>query len=173
MALLDNLLDGGRASREGAALLLAVTDASRQDELFGEGRLPDTLEGRLESLTLHGCLALTRLNKEPRLRRRAQAFTDQLFRNIDAGLRESGVGDLSVPRRMRAIASQFYGRLGAYSAALEAGDGAALKDALSRNTGVPAFASALAAHALRVAATQAEQPADVLSTGAGWPAAPG
>lgn len=173
MALLDNLLDGGRAAREGAALLLAVTDASRQPELYGEGRLSDTLEGRLDALTLHGCLALARLKKEPKLRRRAQAFTDQLFRNIDAGLRESGVGDLSVPRRMRAIASQFYGRLGAYSAALEAGDDAALADALTRNTGAGAFAAALAAHMRRVAALQAEQPADALSTAAAWPAAPG
>lgn len=173
MGLLDDLLDGGRASRDGAALLLAVTDASRQPELFGEGRLPDTLEGRLESLTLFASLALVRLQKEPHLKRRAAAFTDQLFRNIDAGLREAGVGDLSVPRRMRSIASQFYGRLGAYAAALEAGDEAALADALARNMAAGAFAPALAAHGQRIAEAQAAQSADVLSTAAGWPSAPG
>jgi len=172
MALLDNLLDGGRAAREGAALLLAVSDASRQPGLFGDQRLADTLEGRLESLTLHASLALVRLQKEPDLKRRAAAFTDQLFRNIDAGLRESGVGDLSVPRRMRTIASQFYGRLGVYAAALDANDEAALTEALARNTGAPAFAPALAAYARQTAQAQAEFGADALSTEAGWPPAP-
>lgn len=173
MALLDNLLDGGRSAREGAALLLAVTDASRQPALYSEGRLADTMEERLESLTLHASLALVRLQREPALKRRAAAFTDQLFRNIDAGLREAGVGDLSVPRRMRAIASQFYGRLGVYAAALEANDEAALAQALARNTTAPAFAPALAAYARDVAQTQAGQGADALSTEAGWPPAPG
>ncbi|MEZ6021914.1 MAG: ubiquinol-cytochrome C chaperone family protein [Hyphomonadaceae bacterium] len=56
----------------------------------------------------------------------AQAFTDTLFRFFDAGLREAGVGDLTVPKRMHKLAASFYGRLNAYVAAIEAEDRPAL-----------------------------------------------
>lgn len=169
MGGLADLLSGGKGARAAEDLLLAVSEASRRPALYeGAARAADTMEGRLEMLTLHACLALIRLEAEPGERALAQRFTDMLFRHIDAGLRESGVGDLSVPRRMRQIAGQFYGRLGAYSGALKTGDGAALADVLARNAG----AAALSDYVRAVHAAQAAAPAAALRTAAGWPAAP-
>lgn len=144
-----------RAARDGAALLQAVIEASRRPELFGEGRVPDTLEGRFELLTLHAFLALRRLGGAPDARPLAQAFTDVFFRHLDAGLRESAVGDLAVPKRMRALAGAFYGRLGAYEQALNSGDPDALAAALGRNIlgeETAGFARTLADHTLTLAA---------------------
>jgi cytochrome b pre-mRNA-processing protein 3 len=125
-----------------------VAAASRAPELYLEAGMPDTVEGRLESLTLHGLLAMRRLGALPPPGAEvAQEFTDTLFRHVDHGLRELGVGDVTVPKRMKAIARNFYGRVGAYAPALDAADAGALAAALERN--IPGVDGAkLAAYAL-------------------------
>ncbi len=163
-----------RADTDAARLLTAVTAASRRTDLFGEGRAPDTLDGRFELMTLHASLALFRLRAEPALAPLAQAFTDKLFRQFDAGLREEGVGDTSVPKRMRSMASSFYGRLGVYTAAFGARDDAALAAAIGRNilgAETHAFAPVLAALAMAAAERQAQAPVETLLAAGGWPAA--
>lgn len=165
-----------RASQDAVRLLEAVTEASRRPPLFAAGRIPDTLEGRFEAMALHGSLALIRLRADERAGPLAQTFTDKLFRAFDAGLREQGVGDLSVAKRMRALAASFYGRLSAYGAAIEAGDTAPLAAALGRNVFADeahAFAPILADHVLTVAHAQAEAAVDALFSARGWPQPPG
>jgi cytochrome b pre-mRNA-processing protein 3 len=157
-------------------LLEAVTEASRRSALFAAGRIPDTLEGRFEAMALYGSLALIRLRADEGAAPLAQTFADTLFRAFDAGLREGGVGDLSVPKRMRALAASFYGRLSVYGAAIEAGDPAPLAAALGRNVFADeahAFAPVFAEHVLAVARTQAEAPVDALFSASGWPQFPG
>ena len=161
-----------RANVDAARLLTAVTAASRNPAFFGAGKVADTLEGRFELMTLNAVLALTRLRADPGLAPLAQAFTDQLFRQFDAGLREEGVGDTSVPKRMRRMAGAFYGRLDAYATAIGARDDAALAAALSRNAlaaDAHPFAAALAAYALATASSQAEATVEALFSEVGWP----
>lgn len=162
-----------RADRDAELLLGAVVQIARQPSFFGAGRAPDTLAGRFELMTLHASLALIRLRTEPALAPLAQSFTDKLFRSFDAGLREDGVGDLTVPKRMRKIASDFYGRLNAYAAALERPDAVALAGALARNGAAgEAFSSTLAAYAFAARDEQAGRPVTDLMRLDGWPAAP-
>lgn len=63
----------------------------------------------------------------------AQATFDQMFANMEQNLRELGVGDATVPRRMKDMVQAFYGRATAYDNALRAGDVAGLRQALQRN----------------------------------------
>lgn len=125
------------------ALYTRVAEASRQPWLYLDARIPDTVEGRLESLMLHAFLTMRRLKALPEpAPQAAQDFVDLLFQHVDHGLRELGVGDVVVPKRMKKIAQNFYGRVQAYSAPLDEEDGEALGAALARN--VPqADASAL------------------------------
>lgn len=142
------------AAEAAMRLLTTVNGVARQPGFYAEGRVPDTLEGRMELVFLHASLALMRLRGDPAAAALAQAFTDRLFRNLDEGLREVGVGDLSVPRKMRQIASSFYGRLAAYEAALAEGE-AAMTEALVRNvfkSREASFAAALASYAVGTAA---------------------
>lgn len=164
-----------RASRDAERLLAAVTQASRRPALFGAGRIPDTLEGRFEAMAVHGALALIRLERDPGAGPLAQLFTDRLFRGFDAGLREAGVGDLSVPKRMRRLAGDFYGRLSAYSGAIGGDDEAALARVLGRNVFVDeghAFAPSLAKYVLSAAQAQAQAPVEALFSASGWPQIP-
>lgn len=57
-------------------------------------------------------------------------------------MRELGIGDQGVPKRMKKFAGMFYGRLEAYAAALDASDATALAAALARNIYPQADASA-------------------------------
>ncbi len=159
-----------RADEDAESLLKAVTDASRQPDLFGEGRVPDSMDGRFELMTVNASLALFRLRAEPDLRPLAQSFTDKLFKLFDAGLREAGTGDTSVPKRMAKMAGDFYGRLDAYGSALE--DPAKLEAALARNVWrleSHPFASALAQYVANSARVQANAPISAMFAAEGWP----
>lgn len=162
-----------RADADAARLLAAVTVVSRRTNLFGAGRAPDTLDGRFELMALNASLALFRLRAESGLEPLSQAFTDQLFRQFDAGLREEGVGDTSVPKRMHRMAGDFYGRLSAYTMAIGARDRAGLAAAIGRNVlgdERHPFAANLASLALATAECQAGAPVEALLDVDGWPA---
>lgn len=163
-----------RADEDAEKLLSAVTQVSRQAGFYGPGRAPDTIEGRFELMTLHATLALIRLKADPGALPLAQSFTDKLFRQFDAGLREDGVGDLTVPKRVRKLAGDFYGRLEAYGLGLAADDLDELQAAFERNIlgeGAP-FAGALAQYASEVTKRQAEAPVEALFRLDGWGVAP-
>jgi cytochrome b pre-mRNA-processing protein 3 len=128
-------------------LYLALSDAARRPGFFADLGVPDTVEGRFDLLTLHVFVALRRLKSLPDpAGDLAQDLVDALFRHFDMALRELGVGDISVPKRMKTLAGAFYGRGKAYEQALgQATDGdAALAEALARNlfAGRPAVADA-------------------------------
>ena len=59
-------------------------------------------------------------------------FFDRFCDDMDANLREMGVGDLTVPKRMQAFGEAFYGRAAAYDVAFDAGGDAPAK-ALCKN----------------------------------------
>ena len=111
-----------------------IVAAARRPALFLDFDAPDTLEGRFEMIALHAGLAIRRLSAIPGVGREiAQELADCVFRHFDDGLREMGVGDTAVPRRMKRLAEAFYGRSRAYGEALEAPAGDRLARALARN----------------------------------------
>lgn len=161
-----------RANLDADRLLLAVSAVSRQPALFAPSRIPDTLRGRFEAMALLGSLAMIRLRVEPNTEALAQAFTDKLFSGFDAGLREAGTGDLAVAKRMRGLAGSFYGRLAAYSTAIEASDAPALARAIGRNVfgeETHPAAGELASYALGLARTHTQGPLESMFEAEGWP----
>ena len=111
----------------------AIVAQSRQPAFYTHFDVADSMEGRLELLILHTFLVCHRLKGEGEAGRAAsQAAFDAFLDDLDRTLRELGVGDLSVPKRMKKIGQAFYGRTAAYDAALNQ-DGNALEIALARN----------------------------------------
>ncbi|WP_173931336.1 ubiquinol-cytochrome C chaperone family protein [Chelativorans sp. Marseille-P2723] len=116
------------------ALYGEIVAAARQPRFYSEWQVADTPLGRFEMLSLHLFLFLHRLRSgKDDLREVAQEVTDQFFTDVDHSLRELGIGDLGVPKRMKKLARMFYGRLSAYGEAIDAGDVEALAAALKRN----------------------------------------
>ena len=114
-------------------LYLSIVAASRQPALYADLGIPDTFEGRFECLSLHAILALRRLQHcEDPGSAMAQHLVDTVFKHFDRTLREMGVGDTTVPKRMKTMAEAFGGRSAAYALALR-GDRELLVEALARN----------------------------------------
>lgn len=108
----------------------AIVAAARRPAFYAQWNVPDTLDGRFDMLALHTYLVLDRLKgEESRFR---QDLVDEFFSDMDRSLRELGVGDVSVGKKVRKMAEVFYGRVTAYDAAL-AGEDGALAAALARN----------------------------------------
>jgi cytochrome b pre-mRNA-processing protein 3 len=115
-----------------AALYARTAQAARAPELFEACGIPDTLDGRFDSLALHAAVMIDRLRREPDGENLAQAFFDVMFRHLDLTLREIGVQDLGVGRRIKVMAEGLHGRALAYRAVL-AGGPTPLSEVLRRN----------------------------------------
>jgi cytochrome b pre-mRNA-processing protein 3 len=107
--------------------------AQAREPLFYQAMgVPDTVNGRFDMVLLHLWIVLRRLRAAAGGAGLAQALFDHFCGDMDANLREMGVGDLNVPKRMHKFGEAFYGRSAAYDVALEAG-GEPLAQALCRN----------------------------------------
>jgi cytochrome b pre-mRNA-processing protein 3 len=149
------------------ALYGAIVAQARSVAFYADYRVPDTVEGRFDLIVLHLVLLLNRFGRQAESARGlgqellgqellGQELFDAFCRDLDANLREMGVGDLAVPKRMQAFAEAFYGRQAAYRAALDASDQRAFEKALARNifpAGDEAGAAQLARYA-RAAVTR-------------------
>jgi cytochrome b pre-mRNA-processing protein 3 len=159
-----------RHDRVGFALYGAAVRAARAPYFYTELGVADTLDGRFDLVGLHVCLLIRRLGElaEPGPAV-AQAVFDAMFSDMDVNLRELGVGDLSVGKRVRAMWEALHGRARAYEQPLAAGDAAALAASLARNVwrgAAPAGApDRLAALALAQAAHLAALPPAALLAG--------
>ncbi|MGG5808177.1 ubiquinol-cytochrome C chaperone family protein [Falsiroseomonas sp. CW058] len=157
--------------RAGFSLYAAAVAAARDPGLFGTFGVPDTLDGRFDLVSLHAALLIRRVRRDPDPRGKdlAQAVFDAMFADMDVNLREMGVGDLAVGKRVKRMWEAFHGRAAAYEAALDSGDAAALAEALARNVwrgeAPGAAAAGLAAHAIAADAVLAAQPFSALVEG--------
>jgi cytochrome b pre-mRNA-processing protein 3 len=175
---LDRFFRSKPATLAGRALYDASALQARQPVFYTDFGAPDTLEGRFELYTLHVVLLLDRLRDagsgaaEVR-----QAVFDAYVRGLDDALREIGVADTSVGKKMKKLAGAFYGRLRAYEAAFAAlpdqGDLRALSGRTLFDQADDARAPALATYVLSTRAALGAQGAESLIGGAApaWGAA--
>tara|TARA_R110002051_G_scaffold295226_1_gene360936 strand:+ start:51 stop:578 length:528 start_codon:yes stop_codon:yes gene_type:complete len=132
--MLKNLLRSRPAAVDGNALYgLAVIQARRPDFYTRLG-VDDRIDARFELYTLHVLLLVLRLRDDgDRGGEAAQILFDTYVSALDNSLRELGVGDVSVGKKMRKLGESLYGRMTAYEAPLRAGDEDALAASLARN----------------------------------------
>lgn len=163
----------GDAQRTAVELYGRVVTAARQSALYRELGVADTTEGRFEMVALHLFLALEALRR-PHVATEAsddavQRLTIEAFvTDMDDCMREMGVGDLTVPKKVKRAAAGFYQRSADYRAALAAPDDAALAAALTAHVwngaDAGAHALALAAYVRRTAASlSGAEPRDVFT----------
>ncbi len=123
-----------RFERAGYELYGAAVAAARQPWFYRVLGVPDTLDGRFDLVGLHAFLVIRRLSALPPPGPDvSQAVFDAMFADMDINLREMGVSDLTVGKRVKAMWEAFHGRATAYEAALAKTDDIALAEALARN----------------------------------------
>ena len=98
----------------------AIVEQARNPAFYTRYGVPDTIDGRFEMIVLHLFLYFFRIGEtDTALRELRQDVFDVFTSDMDRSLREMGVGDLSVPKKMKVVAESFYGHLKAYEAALK------------------------------------------------------
>ena len=179
MSLWRRLTGRRRGPAEDAKRLYdAVVAGARRRGFYAAGGVPDTLDGRFELLALHAYLVLRRLKGESAAGEIGQALFDAMFLDMDESLREIGVGDLSVGRRVKQMAEAFYGRIAAYDEGLATADPKPLEAALARNLygtlgQAPAALAAMASYVRTAADRLAAIPAArLIEAGLAFPATP-
>lgn len=111
-----------------------LTAIARNPAFYARMHVPDTVMGRFEMLCVVMVLFFRRTDgKGPALQHLAQDVVDTFFEDMDHSLRELGIGDQSVPKRMKKLARMFYGRAKSYGTALNEGSAETLSAALHRN----------------------------------------
>ena len=154
----------------GRTLYASAVEQSRKKALYRDLGAPDTVEGRFEIYSLHVILLLDRFAAAgPPAKAASQALFDTYVKALDNALREMGVGDLSVGKKMRKLGEAFYGRAkssqGAFAALPDRGP---MEEFLSRTVyaGVEAPpAAALAAYVVAQRDHLAAQPLERLLEG--------
>ncbi|MEH6403158.1 MAG: ubiquinol-cytochrome C chaperone family protein [Sneathiella sp.] len=130
---LKNIFGFGSGRKAAEDLYAEVVHQSRQPVFYLEAEVPDTVDGRFEMISLHAFLLMRRLKfDESNMGVLSQDVFDLMFADMDQSLREIGVGDLAVGKRVKEMAKVFYGRVVSYETALDGGD-EVLEEALLRN----------------------------------------
>lgn len=127
-----------RASRRETATDLYgnVVTQARNPVFYAEMGIPDTLEGRYEMVVMHLALVLERLRTEGEAGIALSRETIETFvADMDGSMRELGVGDLTVPKKVKSAAAGFYARADAFRQALA-------QEAAAARTGALDFAIA-------------------------------
>jgi cytochrome b pre-mRNA-processing protein 3 len=170
MMFFDRFFKPKPAQAAGRALYAAAVTQARSTGLYADLQVPDTVEGRFEIYTVHVFLLLDRLRRQgEQASDTSQVLFDTYVRSLDDALREMGVGDLSVGKKMRRLGEAFYGRVKSYETAFEAlPDTATLEALLARTVYAEAEGSAaadLGAYILAQRQDLAGQPLEALLAG--------
>jgi cytochrome b pre-mRNA-processing protein 3 len=173
-SMLKSLFKPRPAVVAGRALYARAVAQARTPALYVDLSVPDTPEGRFEAYSLHVYLLLERLKGHgEQAAETAQALFDTYVSDLDHALRELGVGDLSVGKKIRKLGEAFYGRVRSFEAALAAlPETAELEAVLARTvyaSGGAESAPGLAAYVMRQREALAAQPLERLFAGeAAW-----
>lgn len=134
MSLFDRLFRSEPDPREKLRPLWHRTvEVARDPAFFAEDGVADTIAGRFDMVTAVVSLVLLRLERDPVLAREGALLTELFVEDMDAQLRETGVGDVVVGKHVGRLMAVLGGRLGALRDALAAADDTELEAALARN----------------------------------------
>jgi cytochrome b pre-mRNA-processing protein 3 len=116
------------------AVYSAIMAQSRQPHFYADWGVPDTVTGRFDMICLHLALMFGRLRSEGKAAADfSQALFDCFFKDMDRSLREMGVTDLGVPRKIQNMGNLLYGLMANLNEAVAVRDRAAVVDVLTRN----------------------------------------
>lgn len=151
------------------AVYNAIVAQSRQPVLYAQWAVPDTVTGRFDMISLHMALLFRHLRSRAGAEHDfAQAVFDLFFKDMDRSLRELGVTDIGVPKKIEKMGTLFFGLLAAINEAMDSNDADTLAAVLNRNiySGEPSeHAPALARYVFDQYDALARQPAEEILAG--------
>lgn len=173
--MLSTLFKSRPAKAAGEALYGSLAAQARDPAFYRALGVPDRVDARFELYSLHLAILLERLvGQGEEAEEIGQAALDAYVRSLDDVLREGGIGDLSMSKKMKVVASLLMGRLKGIRDALSPPDETALAEFIGRtvyaDAGESADPAALAAYVTRAYAALAEQSLKEIVRGSpAWP----
>ena len=129
MGWIDRLF--GERTSEAQLLYNAAVAKGREPHWYVTGAVPDTVDGRFDMITAIVAMVMLRLESdEPAGAAPSARLTECFVTDMDGQMRELGIGDVVVGKKIGKLMSLLGGRLGAYRTGLAAGS---LDEALVRN----------------------------------------
>ncbi len=144
---------------------------ARAEAFYAVHGVPDTPEGRLELIMLHVALATRRLSREGEAGgAAAQAVAEAFITDIDDCMREMGVGDLMVAKKVKKAAGALLDRVRDYGSALAGRDRSILAELIRLHVLMAADGHAAGDNAGRIAdyTLQAEAQLAMVDAAALW-----
>lgn len=129
-SLLKKLFTPARPETVDATYIALVAQA-RKPFFYTEMQVPDTLDGRFEMIVLHLFIVQHRLLRETSQAEFARQLSEAFFNDMDRSIRELGVADTGVSKRIKRMGKAYNGRLQVYEAGLQEPE--VMRAALSRN----------------------------------------
>jgi cytochrome b pre-mRNA-processing protein 3 len=127
-------LFGRRPDRTTEATYAAIVAQARRPTFYADLDVADTVKGRFDLIVAHMAVYCGRFDgADAPSRAKMQAVLDRFFADMEDNLREMGVTDTGVPKKMKGLAAVWLGRVGAYAPPLAVGDVPGLTEALKRN----------------------------------------
>ncbi len=97
----------------------SIVASARQPTFYASWGVPDTREGRFEMLALHVALVMHRLGRAGASGADLGRSLGEVFMtDMDDNMREIGISDLTVPKKVKRAAAALYDRHRDYGAAL-------------------------------------------------------
>lgn len=116
------------------ALFARVMGQVRQPGFYLVGGVADTIDGRFDLMAMHVAALVHGLRQQGEAGAlAARALEEAMFANLDIGMREEGISDMGVPRRMKTLTEAWFGRLRAYLTAFQSGSTESYRDVVVRN----------------------------------------
>ena len=122
MSFLQYLFPDKKQRAALAPLYAAIVAEGRDPFWYREGQVPDTIDGRFDMIAAVTALVLLRLEAEGEAGRGlAVLLTETFIDDMDATLRQIGIGDYVVGKHVGRMTSALGGRLAAFRGARESG----------------------------------------------------
>ncbi len=119
-----------------------VVEIARDPHWYATCKVADTVDGRFDMITAVLSVVLVRLEASESLRGESALLTELFVEDMDGQLREFGINDAVMSKRMGKLMSVMGGRLGAYRPALNSHDADKFEAAIARNVNIAEDGSA-------------------------------
>ena len=140
------------AFEDASRIYTKLMSQARRVEFYGENSAPDNYDGRIDVLTLHMAAILRALaDQGEQGERLSQALYDVMRDDFEVAMREEGLSDTGIKKRIKPMMQLFFTRVKTYAKAMSADEAEAhVNDALlagllaGNETGYPKALSAYA-----------------------------
>lgn len=133
MGIVARLFGKGREEPELQALWRQVVALARDPAWYATRGIADSIAGRFDALSMVLALVLLRMEDNPDLRLPSSRLTEHFIADLDGQMRQDGMGDPTVGKRITALMSVLAGRIEACREGLASSDPALLQAAVQRN----------------------------------------